>query len=236
MKFISFRANFPILFRALANSIYEFTLGQLERDLSTLMQLELWERVYDVQNGLLQILQAVKVPRNFTLYLKYSQLILKLFLQTGMPAVEASFKAHSERVIALIKSVQQTTRFLHTLCCHSKSVKASGIIALIPGLRQLVESFNYSVKAALAANKCSSAFESGNLKNKDMDGVVLLSQVVSLSGGDDEEEGDEEPFPSDDETVEGGYLGITTMCAPSAPSSAVVAKGSRRKSSRTSRK
>lgn len=206
----------------------------MDRDLSTLMQLELWERVYDVQNGLLQILQAVKVPRNFTLYLKYSQLILKLFLQTGMPAVEASLKAHSDRVIALIKSVQQTTRFLHTLCCHSKSVKATGIIALIPGLRQLVESFNYSVKAALVANKCSSAFESGNLKNKDMDGVVLLSQVVSLSGAD-EEEGDEELFPSDDETVEGGYLGITTMCAPSAPPSAVVAKGSRRKSSRTSK-
>lgn len=192
--------------------------------MTTLMKLSFWENVYEIQNNLLEIIKAVTVPRNFTLFLRYSQLILKLFLQNGIPMVESSFKSHTDRVIHLLKSVQGTTRFLHKLCCQSKSVKNSAVIALIPDLRQSLERFNYCVKAALVANKCSSSFLLGNLKNNDMQGEAILSQVMM---NDDDGEGDEEPFPSDDETVTGAsYLGITTMCHEVPETPEPVAAGS----------
>lgn len=220
------RSNIPILFRALANSVYELTVGGLEKDMTTVSKLEFWESVYEAQNSLLDIVQAVNVPRNFTLFLRYSQLVLKLFLQHGMTVVEGSLKTHTERVRLLLKAVQGTTRFLHKLCCQSKSVKNSAVIALIPSLRQSVESFNYSVKAAMVANKCSSAFLLGNLKNNDLHGEAILSQVVSATGPEDEDDaaddiGDGE-FPSDDDTLAGAsYLGITTMCHRAAATPAV---------------
>lgn len=192
-------------------------MDKLEKDMTTLGKLEFWENVYEDMNNLVDMVKLVNIPRNFSLFLKYSHLTLKLFLQHGIPMVESCLKCRPERVYTLLKSLQVTTRFLHTLCCHSKAVKNAGIIAQIPGLRQTVESFNYSVKGALAANKCSSAFWMGNLKNKDMQGEEILSQVISLSDG----QGDsEERFPSDDETVEGSYLGITTMCHSSQPAAA----------------
>lgn len=195
--------------------------------MTTLKKLEFWEHVYEDQNSLLDMVKAVNIPRNFSLFLRYSQLILKLFLQQGIPMVESSLKTHQDRVIALLKSVQVSTRYLHTLCCHSKSVKNAGIIALIPGLRQSVESLNYSVKAALVANKCSSAFWLGNLKNRDMEGGEILSQVVSLS-----EEQAEEEVGEDYSNETNGDMGITIMCAPSQGRMSVAAKPSRRRSSR----
>lgn len=218
----SLRANLPLLFRALANSVYELTVDRLEKDLTTLMKLQFWERVYEAQNCLLDVVQRVNIPRNFTLFLKYSHLILKLFLQDGMPAVESHLKGNAERVKLLLKSVQKTTRFLHKLCCQSKCVKNAAVIALIPGLRQSVESFTYSVKAALVANKCSDAFLLGNLKNNDLQGEIILSQVVSLSDGQGASDDDEDLGVSDDETEVGvSYLGITTMChkSPAVPGS-----------------
>lgn len=179
-------------------------------------KLEFWEDVYDAENSLLDIVKGINIPRNFTIYLKYSQLILKLFLQDGMPAVEKSLKGNADRVKALLKSVQGTTRFLHRLCCQSKSVKNAAIIPLIPGLRQVVESFNYAVKAALVANKCLSAFLLGNLKNNDLEGEEILSQVVSLTNDTDGEDGEQSVFPADDETLDGtGFLGVTAICHPS---------------------
>lgn len=178
------------------------------------MKLELWEIVYEAQHNFLDMVKSVKVLRLYTLFLKFSQMFLKLFLQHGMPMVEKCLKTHKDRVITLLRSVQVTTRFLHNLCCQSKSAKQAGIVALIPGLRQSVESFNYYVKGALAANNCSSAFWLGNLRNKDLQGEDILSQVVSSEEKEKDAAAEKDLFPSDDETVDGSYLGITTMCHP----------------------
>lgn len=48
---------------------------------------------------------------------------------------------------------------------------------LMPQVREANTELVYKVKAALAANKCSSVFWVGNLKNKDLQGDEILSQV-----------------------------------------------------------
>lgn len=64
----------------------------------------------------------------------------------------------------------------------------------IPLLRETVAQLVYKVKGALAANKCSSAFWMGNLKNRDIYGEEILSQTTSITGSsltaDDEDGGD----------------------------------------------
>lgn len=60
-----------------------------------------------------------------------------------------------------------------------QAIKDTTIIALVPQLRETIAQLVYKVKAALAANNCSSGFWAGNLKNKDLNGDEILSQVIS---------------------------------------------------------
>lgn len=55
----------------------------------------------------------------------------------------------------------------------------------------------FRVKAALAANNCSSAFWMGNLKNRDLQGEDILSQSTTIT--ETNEENSEEELPDDDE-------------------------------------
>ena len=47
----------------------------------------------------------------------------------------------------------------------------------VPYLKKGLESFVFRVKAMLALNGCSDAFWMGNLKNRDLRGEEILSQV-----------------------------------------------------------
>lgn len=49
---------------------------------------------------------------------------------------------------------------------------------MIPSLRETLTQLVYKVQAALAMNKCSSAFWTGSLKNKNIKGDDILSQVI----------------------------------------------------------
>lgn len=58
-----------------------------------------------------------------------------------------------------------------------QAVKDTAIITMIPSLRETLTQLVYKVQAALAANKCSAVFWTGTLKNKDINGDEILSQV-----------------------------------------------------------
>lgn len=75
-----------------------------------------------------------------------------------------------------------------------QNIKNSAIIVQIPLLRETIAQLVYKVKGALAANKCSTAFWIGNLKNKNIYGEEILSQTTSITGSnlsaDDDENND----------------------------------------------
>lgn len=62
------------------------------------------------------------------------------------------------------------------------------------------------MKAALAANNCSSAFWMGNLKNRDLQGEDILSQSTTLT--ETHEENSDEEVPDDDSDTESISLNI----------------------------
>ncbi|KAH8247136.1 hypothetical protein KR032_010698 [Drosophila birchii] len=225
------KANFPLLFRGLCEELIHSLSAHLSVDKKG-DHLQLWESTVDLLNGLLKIVQLVEQPRNFGLFLKHSQIFLKLLLQQGMSALESIVRQDPERLTKFLHELQKVTRFLHQLCCHSKSIKNTAIISYIPTLRETVETLVFRVKALLAANNCHSAFHMGNMINRDLHGDSIITPVGSFVGEENSDEEIPEDDTSVDETVLGDNMGITTISVSTRPSD-----GSRRSSkSSTSRR
>ncbi|XP_055905389.1 Fanconi anemia group D2 protein [Eupeodes corollae] len=200
------KANFPMLFRGLCETLIStLNVAVSESRQTGSDQLRVWEKSCEILNTLLEIIQSLDVPRNFALFLKHAHFYLKIVLQHGLPVYENYLRENPERVNELLKNLQVTTRFLHNLCCHSKALKNTSILILIPPLRETVENLVFRVKALLAANKCASVFWMGNLKNKDLHGDEILSQTASWSSANDGNSDDE--IPEDDASIEETILG-----------------------------
>ncbi|XP_065673752.1 Fanconi anemia group D2 protein isoform X6 [Hydra vulgaris] len=117
--------------------------------------------------------------------LKYSRIYLETFLKYAMPFLEKTLRSQKDLVHAILKNLQQSTRLLQHLCGHTKFEKSSSLTAFVPALKKCLETFVYRVKALLAYNNCENAFWLGNLKNRDLKGNEISSQVES-SIADDE--------------------------------------------------
>lgn len=167
---------------------------------------------------------------------QYAHQFVRTFLLHGLPTLERCFAvaAHSQRVRDIIRALQTVTRFLHRLCCHSKSIQNAAIVAQIPLLRATVEALLVRVKAMLVANRCCTAdiWEIANLKNKDLQGQVLIPEEV-FDGDDDDEELARIPERNDDEEddAELGADGLDeaeSMAAAAAAAAGSGARGGRR--------
>jgi hypothetical protein len=90
--------------------------------------------------------------------LKQGRLFLDRFERHCVPVLEACFLSHSDSVIAILKTVQVSTRALQNLCGHSKVSRDLALTAHVPPLRRVLETLIFRVKAMLDANQCLSAF------------------------------------------------------------------------------
>lgn len=124
--------------------------------------------------------------------LKYGRLFLESFLKLGMPLLDYSFKKHKEDVQSLLKTFQLSTRQLHHMCGHSKMNQDTSLTNHVPALKKCLELFIYRVKAMLILNNCQEAFWMGNLKNRNLKGEEILSQMSQGSGDEEEEEPQQE--------------------------------------------
>jgi hypothetical protein len=52
--------------------------------------------------------------------MQYGRQFIEVFLLRGMPALDATFTSHSADVHSLLRSLQQSTRTLQTMCGHAK--------------------------------------------------------------------------------------------------------------------
>ncbi|XP_064549377.1 Fanconi anemia group D2 protein homolog [Drosophila montana] len=191
------KANFPLLFRGLC----EILISTLNAQCSGYTEgdrFKLWESTICLLNGLLEIVKKVEQPRNFALFLKHSQLFLKLLLQHGLSILETIVRDSPERLTKFLRELQNVTKFLHNLCCHSKSIKNTAIISYIPSLRETLETLVFRMKALLAANKCHAAFHISILDNKDLHGDAIVTPRGSLIN----ETNSDEEIPEDDASVD----------------------------------
>ena len=118
-----------------------------------------------------------------------------------MPVIERFFRRKRSICVDLIKNLQQATRFLQTICSHSKINQDVSLANNVPLLKKSLEVLVFRVKAMLAANDCLDAFVLGNLKNRDIHGEEILSQVTN-EDEEEEEEGESDVEAGVEEEME----------------------------------
>ncbi|XP_077289059.1 Fanconi anemia complementation group D2 [Arctopsyche grandis] len=194
------KTNFPLLFRSMCRALYEATTTEIDKGLTDRRHLELWKDVTIVMKYSTDILKIVDNRTNLSAFLKQSIPLLRLFLSQGMPMMDLKLKNDPDSVVEILKTLQHTTRFLHSLYCHSRLKKDTALIAYLPQLKLILETLVYKVKASLTMNNCSEAFWMGNLKNKNLQGELISSQVSTAEQSDEEDqlpEDDDSPLDSD---------------------------------------
>ncbi|CAG9859429.1 unnamed protein product [Phyllotreta striolata] len=188
--------NMHLFYNGLCNAL----LNRIKLEIQSLtndQHLTVWYNTALTMQGLMTIAKNQASKRCLVYFLKKSIGILKTFLSHGIPILEIMLRSKPDEVVNIFKTMQTSTRFLHNLCCYSKSAKDVALMSHIPQFRKILESLVYRVEAALVANNCSSAFWLGNLKNKDLHGEEILSQSTVVTN--DENESDELPSDDDDE-------------------------------------
>ncbi|XP_052890137.1 Fanconi anemia group D2 protein homolog [Anopheles moucheti] len=197
--FASFkRAHYALLFKGLCRAFLRVLQDEIRIRSGTSggpnRRLELWETACEATGELTNIVKRAQQAGNFGIYLRFAQIFIKLFLKSGLPALENVLRSSAERASNLLSTLQTTTRYLHNVCCQTKVAKgagsSAGALAQIPFVRESVETLVYRVKAALVANRCSAVFWMGNLKNKDMQGELIASQQPRPDSDDDEQQDD----------------------------------------------
>ncbi|XP_023244637.1 Fanconi anemia group D2 protein-like isoform X1 [Centruroides sculpturatus] len=153
-----------------------------ENQESNLKQWLIAVRIFHVLVNLLKVFDG---KLNIACTLKYGRQFVDMFLKQGMPLLDEVFRSHCAEVQNLLKTLQMSNRFLQHVCSHSKVTKDVVLTKQVPTMKRTLESFVYRVKAMLALNKCKDAFWLGNLKNRDLQGVEILSQTTQNDSDED---------------------------------------------------
>ncbi|XP_060518844.1 Fanconi anemia group D2 protein [Cylas formicarius] len=195
------KQNFHVLYLGLWNALLNRVKIEIQ-SLTNNQHLVLWHKIALTMQGFMAIVKIHENRVNLSCFLKKSIGILKIFISHGVPILEIMLKRKPDEVVQIFKDIQITTRFLHSLCCYSRLNQDASLVAHVPMFRHVLETLLFRVKAALAANNCSSAFWMGNLRNKDLHGdeIVSQSQSTVCSSNEESAEGNEK-LPSEDEDV-----------------------------------
>lgn len=142
-------------------------------------RIQVWRNVASNIQKLIQICKTLKRKATVQLFLRYMPLLIKQFLNTGMPILEHNLKYQTDDVISILKIMQSGTRYLSAICVDGIEKKNLLMTKYIPAAKSLAEKLLYSVKAMMVLNDSGSAFWMGNLVNKNLDGREILSQTSS---------------------------------------------------------
>lgn len=144
---IVFSVNFPTFYREIFTALIDAMHRKFDKNAQSSNQLKTWDSSVRIIEKLLLIAKLLNISRVYYFYLKveYSYfpnkhfsfnqfmendsellfpqntlLYIKLFLQHGMMSIETSLHRKVNDVVAFLGLLQHSTRFLHSLCCHSK--------------------------------------------------------------------------------------------------------------------
>ncbi|XP_078052345.1 Fanconi anemia complementation group D2 isoform X2 [Augochlora pura] len=175
IKRSTFHSLFKKIFDGLINGV-KTELPLADRDPK---RIKLWDEVASNIQKLVQICKTLTTKNNVLIFLKHMSIILKYFLNQGMPILEHNLKYQTDDVTKILKMIQGGTRYLHTICCDTVEKKDLTLTKYVPAAKSILERLLYSVKGMLVLNNSSTAFWMGNLINKNLDGQEILSQNLS---------------------------------------------------------
>ncbi|KAK3913826.1 Fanconi anemia group D2 protein [Frankliniella fusca] len=190
--------NFYVLCRVIYSTLAKGIQSEtMQRDTAA-VQIKAWSTVFKVLEGMVEITQSFTGRPYLAAMLKHGQILLKLFLDKGMPILEGSLRNNTEEVMSILRSSQTTTRFINKICLSCKTSQDSALTAHVPKIRGTMEMFLYRVKGMLALNNIESAWHMGNLRNRDVHNVEITTQ----------ESNEDEEVPEDEEERDEDITGI----------------------------
>ncbi|NP_001089160.1 FA complementation group D2 L homeolog [Xenopus laevis] len=213
------RQTFVVFFRVMMDKLEKCVKSipnskkaeTLQEQTEQLLSWNLAVRDFHILVNLVKVFDSRPV---LSICLKYGRLFVETFLKLGMPLLDCCFKKQREDVQSLLKTLQLSTRQLHHMCGHSKINQDTALTNHVPLLKKTLELFVYRVKAMLVLNNCQEAFWLGNLKNRDLQGEEIVSQVSQESEAEEEQESqlppeeeeaeEEEENEGSDKEIEGG--------------------------------
>ncbi|KAJ3413081.1 Fanconi anemia group D2 protein [Chytridiales sp. JEL 0842] len=130
--------------------------------------------------------------KSLSIVLRCSKAFIQNFIKKILPTLGKCFKDYDEEAIGILRTVQTGTRFLQTICNEIKAGRDNALIAHVPPLRKVLESFLFEVKKILEMNDCLQAFWVGNLKHKNLNGEAISSQIP-ISDGEVSSDYDDRP-------------------------------------------
>ncbi|XP_077272811.1 Fanconi anemia complementation group D2 [Temnothorax americanus] len=142
-------------------------------------RIKVWHNITSNVQKLVQICKTLQTKPTIRLFLRYMPLLIKQFLNTGMPILEHNLKYQTDDVTSILKMMQNGTRYLHAICCDCTEKKNLPLFKYVPAAKSIAEKFIYRVKGMLVLNDSAAAFWMGNLVNKNLDGREILSQTSS---------------------------------------------------------
>ncbi|XP_065342295.1 Fanconi anemia group D2 protein [Cloeon dipterum] len=188
------RASLPSIFKVLSKTLVETSKAAIVDAETATQNTDLFETTYDLWEVILEGLIAMRdvakeheTKALFTAFFKDSQPILRFFMDNGLPLMEEFFSEKYEKIKIILKKVQSVTKYIHSLCTHGKITNQLGLVTLVPNMRFLMEKLVLRVKAMLVLHDCGEMFDVGNLKNYNLKGESISSQI----GGDDSEDEDD---------------------------------------------
>ncbi|KAL6256143.1 hypothetical protein P5V15_012263 [Pogonomyrmex californicus] len=171
------------IFYLLYNKLFDGLIKGITVSLPTVnsdpKRIKIWQNVFSNVQKLVQICKTLKTKTIIRLFLRYMPLLIKQFLNTGMPILEHNLKYQTDDVTNILKMMQCGTRYLHAVCCDCTEKKNLLLIKYVPAAKSVLEKLIYSVKGMLVLNDSAAAFWMGNLVNKNLDGQEIFSQTSS---------------------------------------------------------
>jgi len=152
---------------------------------------QLWNRIVVMFEKMVTLLADRQQRSYYIICLKNSAAILNEILARLMPLLDRLWKTNSEECTDLLKTIQVATRFIQRICSQCKLNKDTLLMQRVPLVRKSLEKLLYRTKAMLAANGAVEVFWMGKLKNKNIKGDVIASQIVPKLEDEDEDNGDE---------------------------------------------
>ncbi|XP_070557572.1 Fanconi anemia group D2 protein-like isoform X2 [Ptychodera flava] len=194
------RNSFPSFYRLMLIELVDVVkkfpiMKSSDSDQVKVQRLIRWDLAIKILYVLVSLIKVFDGRVNLASILKYGRMFVEIFVRQCMPMLDNIFRHHREDVQGLLKNLQQSTRTLQHMCSHTKVLKDVSLTNHVPPLKKCLEVFVYRVKAMLAMHKCHDAFWIGNLKNRDLQGEEILSQVSRR----DDDESEDEDMPDDDD-------------------------------------
>lgn len=128
-----------------------------------------------------------------------------------MPMLDHMFRSHREDIQSLLKNLQLSTRALQHICGHSKIMKDIQLTNQVPQVKKILEVFVYRVKAMLTMNRCLEAFWLGNLKNRNLKGDEIMSQISQTDASSSSEDSLPEDENDDEDSRSNGPTAKKTI-------------------------